>query len=177
MKITVITGSPHKKGTTNLLAERFIAGAEEAGNEVFRFDAAASDVHPCRACNYCDPSTECIQKDDMEKLRPHLFDTDAVVFVTPVYFMTFSAQIKAVLDRFYAFGTKIAGGNRKAALLAAAASTPEEDLKPLVQNYQTIIGYLGWEDGGTIIVSDAPDRETLEATDWPEKAYALGREF
>lgn len=32
MKIVLITGSPRKKGTSNLLAEHFIKGAEEAGH-------------------------------------------------------------------------------------------------------------------------------------------------
>ena len=30
MKIVVLTGSPHKKGTSALLADAFIAGAEAA---------------------------------------------------------------------------------------------------------------------------------------------------
>ena len=34
MKITVITGSPHKDGTSALLADRFIAGARAAGHWV-----------------------------------------------------------------------------------------------------------------------------------------------
>lgn len=37
MKIVLITGSPRKKGTSNLLAEHFIKGAEEAGHEIYRF--------------------------------------------------------------------------------------------------------------------------------------------
>lgn len=37
MKITVILGSPHKKGTTALLAENFVKGAQAAGNDVFSF--------------------------------------------------------------------------------------------------------------------------------------------
>ena len=40
MKILVITGSAHKKGTSSYLADSFISGAEEAGHEVFRFDSA-----------------------------------------------------------------------------------------------------------------------------------------
>ena len=31
MRVTVITGSPHKKGTSALLADEFIRGAREAG--------------------------------------------------------------------------------------------------------------------------------------------------
>ena len=53
MRIVVITGSPHRHGTSALLADRFIQGAQEAGHEVFRFDAAFETVHPCLACEKC----------------------------------------------------------------------------------------------------------------------------
>jgi hypothetical protein len=36
MKVTVITGSAHKKGTSAMLADKFIEGALQAGHEVFR---------------------------------------------------------------------------------------------------------------------------------------------
>ena len=38
-KIVVLTGSPHHPGTSERLAEAFVKGATEAGNEVYRFDA------------------------------------------------------------------------------------------------------------------------------------------
>ena len=47
MKVLVLTGSPHKHGSTDLLAGEFIRGAKEAGHEVTRFDAAFSDIRPC----------------------------------------------------------------------------------------------------------------------------------
>lgn len=53
MKIVVLTGSPHKNGTSALLADRWIQGAREAGHEVFRFDAAFETVHPCIGCDAC----------------------------------------------------------------------------------------------------------------------------
>jgi uncharacterized Fe-S center protein len=40
MKITVITSSHHKCGTSVLLADELIRGACETGHTVFRFDAA-----------------------------------------------------------------------------------------------------------------------------------------
>lgn len=42
MKIVLITGSPRKRGTSNFLAEHFIKSAEEAGHEIYRFDAQSS---------------------------------------------------------------------------------------------------------------------------------------
>ena len=53
IEILVITGSPHKKGTSALLTDEFIRGAKEAGHEVNRFDAAFEDVHPCIGCGKC----------------------------------------------------------------------------------------------------------------------------
>ena len=38
MKITVLTGSPHKNGTSNTLVNEFIRGAEEKGHKIERFD-------------------------------------------------------------------------------------------------------------------------------------------
>ncbi len=38
MNITVITGSAHRKGTSALLADKFIEGAKEAGHEVLKYN-------------------------------------------------------------------------------------------------------------------------------------------
>lgn len=37
MRIVVLEGSPNKKGSSNLLADEFIRGAEEAGHKQIRF--------------------------------------------------------------------------------------------------------------------------------------------
>lgn len=53
MKILVIKSSPHKKGSSNLLADNFIQGAEEKGHQVTVFDAGHADLHPCLGCGAC----------------------------------------------------------------------------------------------------------------------------
>lgn len=50
MNIVVLTGSPHRNGTTSVLAEQFIKGAEAKGHSVFRFDAAFHNIHGCLGC-------------------------------------------------------------------------------------------------------------------------------
>ena len=103
MKVTVITGSPHKKGTSALLADEFIRGAQEAGWDTFRFDAAFEKVTPCLGCDRCGiGAAPCVQKDAMQKLMPELLTSQVVALVTPLYYFGFSAQIKTVIDRFYA---------------------------------------------------------------------------
>ncbi len=43
MKIIVLEGSLHKKGSSNMLAEKFIKGAEEADHTVEVLDVAHMD--------------------------------------------------------------------------------------------------------------------------------------
>ena len=65
----MITGSPHKDGTSNVLACEFIRGAEEAGHDVYRFDAAFEDVSPCRGCDSCRVhGGKCVYSDSMDKI-------------------------------------------------------------------------------------------------------------
>ena len=176
MNILVITGSPHKKGTSALLAEEFIKGAQEKGHKVFRFDAAFEELHPCIACESCKTGEKkCIYKDGMEKLNPELFDADMVVFVTPLYYFGFSSQIKMVIDRFHANNHKIINTNKKAMLLATSAASNDWTMDGLVTNYKNILRFLGWENAGMLLATGCPVRETIEKTDFPKKAYELGK--
>ena len=102
MKILVIESSPHKHGSSNLLAAEFRRGAEEAGHDVTVFDAGHTKLNPCLGCGACGMSGPCVQKDDMTVLREQLLDSDMAVFVTPLYYFGFSAQLKTVIDRFTA---------------------------------------------------------------------------
>ena len=50
MKIVVLEGSPNKNGSSNLLANEFIRGAQEAGHSCTVIDAAHANLHPCTGC-------------------------------------------------------------------------------------------------------------------------------
>lgn len=175
MKATVITGSPHKVGTTALLADEFIRGAQEAGWETIRFDAAFEQVAPCLGCDRCrNEGIPCVQKDGMEKLVPELLASQAIALVTPLYYFGFSSQLKRVIDRFYAYNHKLAG-NKKVFLLAAAHGQDSWIAEPIVKHYQTLMRYLKWEDGGMVLAMGCGDRADIERTLFPQEAYKLGR--
>jgi len=176
MIITVITGSPHANGTSALLADRFIAGAIEAGHDVNRFDAAFSKVAPCLGCDHCradESKFVCVHKDDMQQLNPHLLEADLLVFVTPLYYFGMSAQLKIVIDRFYANNSKLQGG-KETILLATAADDDEDSMQALVAHYLTMIEYMQWIDMGTLLALGVAVRDDIEASDFPEQAYKMG---
>ena len=173
MKILVLTGSPRKNGNSAHLASRFIEGAREAGHKVTRFDAAQSDVHPCIACNSCGMDGPCIFKDDFDIVRRHIIPADMVVFATPMYYFGISAQLKAVIDRFYAINGQI-HVPKKAALLMTYANTAAEQAAPIAAHYDVLLDYLGWSDAGRVIAPGVWTEGSVRGTPYPEAAYRLG---
>lgn len=99
MRVLVITGSPHRHGTSALLADRFIEGAKAAGHTVKRFDAAQADIHYCISCNHCKTGdAECIYDDDIRKLYPDIIAADCIALASPIYYHDFTAQIKRLFS-------------------------------------------------------------------------------
>lgn len=176
MDIFVLTGSPRKDGNSNYLAEEFIRGAREAGHKLSRFDAGQAKVHPCIACNSCGMDGPCVFKDDFETVRQKIIPADMVVFATPMYYFGLSAQLKAVIDRFYAINGKI-HVPKKAALLMTYANTAPSQSKPIASHYDTLLDYLGWSDAGRVIAPGVWTAGSIKSTPYPQMAYELGRKI
>ena len=174
MKVLVITGSPRKNGNSATLADHFIKGAKEAGHEVVRFDAAFKKVHPCIACNACGMNGPCVFKDDFEFVRKHIVGADCVVFATPMYYFGISAQLKTVIDRFYAINGSI-HVPKKAVLLMTYANTAASEAVPIKSHYEVLLKYLGWTDAGQVIAPGVWPVGAIRHTRFPEQAYRLGK--
>lgn len=173
MKILVLTGSPRKGGNSATLADNFIKGAEQTGHKVVRFDAAFKNVHPCIGCNKCGMDGPCIFQDDFNFVRENIVDADVVVFATPMYYFGISAQLKAVIDRFYAINGQI-HRPKKAVLLMTYANTAASEAEPIKKHYEVLLKYLGWQDAGQVIASGVWPVGAVNHTDYPKKAYELG---
>jgi len=175
MNITMITGSPHKRGTSAYLADHFIQGAKEHGHKVYRFDAAFEELHPCLGCDQCGSTGRCVHQDSMEQLIPHLLKADLVVFATPLYYFGMSAQLKMVIDRFYAINYKLMGSGKKAVLLATAYDNNDWTMRELTAHYRTIVKYLNWTDAGMVLAGGCGSRSDIERSDFGQQAYRLGK--
>ena len=173
MKIVVITGSPHRNGTSALLADKFIEGAQSVGHTVYRFNAAFEDIHPCLGCNRCGRNGVCIQGDAIEKdLMPHLLEADLIVLITPLYYYGMSTQIKTVIDRFYARIEKLQ--NKKSILMATAWNSADWTMSSLVKHYESLVQYMKWQDIGKVLAIGCGYRSAIERSDFPNQAYQMG---
>lgn len=176
MKIVVITGSPHRDGTSALMAEEFIRGAETAGQEIYRFDAAFKKVHPCIGCDKCECGGEpCVFQDDMTELYDRLQEADVVVYVSPLYYHNISAQLKTVIDRYHGIDDLIRGSGKKVFTIITAASTEDWIFAGVKETMKTTARYLGWEDCGGIFANGCYHKADILKTDFPQQAFELGK--
>lgn len=177
MNIVVITGSPHKGGTSAALAAKFIQGACENDHKIFRFDAAFKKVHPCVACNECRKRDGmCTFKDDMEELNQALRRADAVAFFSPVYYSAVSAQLKKVMDRLYA-NDRILRTKRRTALMLTCADKTPDSAEGAIVSYKSMMRYFGWDIVGTVVACGCWRLSDLAHTDYANQAYELGKQI
>lgn len=177
MKIVVLEGSPNKNGSSNLLAERFICGAKEAGHSVRVIDAAHANIHPCIGCIHCGYEGPCSQNDDMNEIRQKILDSDMIVFVTPLYYYGMSAQLKILIDRFCAFNNSIQRKQMKSALLAAAWNSDNWTFEALESHYKTLVRYLNLKDQGMVLGKGCGTPSMTKSSVYPDKAYDLGKKI
>ncbi len=174
MKIVILEGSPNIHGSSNMLADGFRRGAQDAGHSVEIIDAAHAGIRPCTGCVHCGYEGPCVQKDEMESIRKKILDADMMVFVTPLYYYGMSAQLKTLIDRFCAFNSSIQRKHMKSALLAAAWNSDDWTFEALESHYRTLVRYLNLEDVGTVLGSGCGTPSMTRASDFPQQAYSLG---
>ena len=174
MRIVILESSPNRHGSSNLLAERFAQGAQEAGHQVAFVDVAHADIHPCTGCVHCGYEGPCVQKDDVEGIRRHLLAADMVVFVTPLYYYGMSAQLKTVIDRFYSFNGALSAKGLKTALIAAAWDSSDWAMRDLEAHYKTLCRYLNFRDQGMILGTGCGTVSMTRNSKFPRLARELG---
>lgn len=176
MKVVVLTGSPHKDGTSALMADRFIDGAKAAGHSVDCFDTAFLDIHPCIACNKCAcGDNPCVWKDDYTEIAATLKEADAVVLVSPLYYHTISSQLKTAIDRFFGINKYLRGAPKKMTLIITAGDADEWNFGGIKAWYETELKYLEWSNHGAIYAGGCYTLDDIKATDFPKQAYELGK--
>lgn len=98
-RILCIAGSPRRHGNSDQMLDAFVRGARAAGGDVMELHARSLDLHPCRGCNACSQTGECVIHDGMAEVYREIDAADAVVVATPVFFATVPAVLKVLIDR------------------------------------------------------------------------------
>lgn len=153
-KIVVVQGAPRKNGNTRAVTALAIAAARHSGAEVAEIEAATLEfkVPGCLGCQKCQRSEEftCSLGDAVGQTVATLPEYDVVVLSTPLYWWSYSAQLKIFIDRMYSL-CKFGGNGqhssvltgKKLALIATAGGPMENNLALLEQQWKMPAEMLG----------------------------------
>ena len=102
-RVLIIAASPRKNGNSTILALKAAEGVKASGGEADLVSIGNLKIAPCNGCDACiaKPEVGCIVKDDMQPLYQKIKQAQGVIFATPIYWFTMSAQLKAFIDRSY----------------------------------------------------------------------------
>ena len=170
MKIAVFNGSPRKENTSAMV-QAFIEGAKAAGHEVEEYHVGKMKIAGCLGCMYCKTKGEgvCVQKDDLEKIMPAYKEADMIVFASPVYYFTMTAQLVAAIQRVFCIGKPAKA--KKAALLLSSGSPGVYD--GAIAQFKAYTRYTGIEDAGVITAHGAENKSEAKLAEIREFAKSL----
>ncbi|MFO8010490.1 MAG: flavodoxin family protein [Dehalococcoidia bacterium] len=189
-KILIITASARKTGNTVTVAKWVADGAREGGAEVEIVDATRVENknNGCIGCRGCQKSDEyrCMVKDETAQLVARMLEQDVVVLATPVYFGSFSAQLKRLIDRMYCLIKTREGAYSVApelasvsmAFIATAGGDHDYGLGTASTHMKGIAAGLG-KRVKQLLIPDAPPEpgELAKDAETQKKSIAFGREL
>lgn len=167
MKIAILNGSPRKENTSAMV-QAFMEGAHAAGHAVEEYQVGKMKIAGCLACEYCHTKGNgaCIQKDDLERIMPAYREADMIVFASPIYYFTMTAQMEAAIQRVYCIGKPAKA--TKAALLLSSGSPGVYD--GAIAQFNAYMGYAGIEVAGIITANGAENKSEAKLNEI--KAFA-----
>lgn len=187
-KVIGIFGSPRQGGNSEILLNSALKGVEALNISTERIYIRDLRIAPCNSCGGCRESGVCVIDDDMQKIYPKLVTADGVIVASPIYFMSVSAQLKALIDRCQAFWARkyilhlpIREGRRtiRGFFIATAARAPEEGLfAGAVKTIKSFFHVLDIQYVGDILCAGLEEKgEANKRQELLQKAFDAGRQL
>lgn len=173
-KVIVISTSLRAGSNSDMLADKFMEGALQAGHEVEKISLADKNIRFCRGCLACQKLGRCVIDDDVNEIMQKVVNADVIVWATPIYYYEMSGQMKVLIDRMnamYCMDYRF----RDIYMLTTAAETEPETPQ------RAISGLTGWIDcypesrlAGTLFCGGVDAPRTISGNDKLKDAYHMG---
>jgi len=186
LKVIGILGSPRRGGNSEVLLDKALEGARQAGCETGKIVLNELDFRPCQECEYMPENGRCHVQDEMQKVYPLVEEADAVILATPVFFGSVSAQTKMMIDRYqcwwrakYMLKTVKAREKKRPGLFLCVSAGDRQDFfdnaRSIVKNFFATIDV---KFSGEVNCPGVENKgDILKREDCLEKAYNTGKGF
>ena len=130
MKALMLIGA-RANGSTDALCKQwekgFLENKENTLTKVYLFNR---HINGCLGCRQCRKTGTCVWKDDAPEILEQILEADILVFASPIYFYSVSAQLKLILDRTFCIEEKIK--HKKTFFISSCAA-------PDIEKYQKFL--------------------------------------
>ena len=111
MKVLLLNGSPHPKGSTYTALCEVAKTLEENGVETELIQVGHLAIRGCIGCGQCRKLGHCVFEDAVNEIAPKFEAADGLVLGSPVYYASANSTLTVSLMVYrYAFGTNNAMG-------------------------------------------------------------------
>ncbi len=174
-KVLVLSASPRKGGNSDLLCDRFLLGAREAGHQAEKIRLRDRKINYCTACDACQGNGgKCTHKDDMSEILEKMIGADVIVMATPVWFYSMNGQMKTLIDRTYARYTELAG--KELYFIMTAAVGDKSLLERTLEGFRGFAACLdGAREKGVVYGTGAWKVGEIAGSPAMQQAYDLGK--
>lgn len=174
-KVLVLSASFRKHGNSDMLCDRFIQGAREAGNEVEKIYVSDMRIGYCRGCGVCNRTHKCVQNDDMAAVLDKMVAADVIVMATPVYFYSMNGQLKTLIDRTVPRYEEIRG--KDFYYIVAAADDNRDNMRRTIEGFRAFADDCleGSRGKGIVYGVGAWQAGDIKSSPAMQEAYEMGR--
>ncbi|MCC5912670.1 MAG: flavodoxin family protein [Clostridiaceae bacterium] len=99
MKVVGIVGSPRAESNTAYFMKVTLEVLEKQGIQTKFISLRNKKIQPCTGCYQCIEAKRCTVKDDFHDIFDQMVEADGLLFGSPVYHASITADLKALLDR------------------------------------------------------------------------------
>jgi len=171
-KVLILSSSPRKDGNSDLLANRFLDGAKEAGHKTEKIFLSDHKIYFIEG-NYSGPPSF-PEDDEADAIVEKMIQADVIVMATPVYYYAMSGQMKTMIDRtFFRFREM---KDKEFYYIIAGADNNKEKFQPIVDTFRGFLEALpNPTEKGIIYGTGAYDKGAIKDTPAYDGAYEMGK--
>lgn len=185
VKVLGISTSPRREGNSDVLLRKALGGAQQAGAAIEYLRLCDYRIEGCSECYDCAQAGDCSTADDYRPILDKMLDADRLVFATPVFFMTVSAQAKLLIDRGQCLWVRQTvlhqplfepKRDRRGLLIAVGGSRSQKQFDCVRQPVQSFFEYLEVQYAGSLCVNQVDEKgAVLKRVDALDEAFRLGQ--
>ena len=174
-KVLILQGSARKNGNTDLLSQEFLKGAQEAGHEVEKIYLHTQKIGCCLGCGMCQGNGgHCVRKDDAIRILEKMLEADYIVLSSPVYFYSFTGQLKILLDRSFSIERLLTG--KTFYMITTGAAPFQQYYETIDACYRNYIScFKDAVNGGIIHAYGTMNKGDAKASPAMQEAYEMGK--